>query len=124
MPSQAVRAWRLANDFDSATDRFFPRALMVTALLLIVTAGSLTVASGWRWTAWTAAMGGSLTSPIKGTIALAIPALYFAMIGTNALTREAPGRIALLPPLGLAALAGAAASSFLFWFLPVVLAHN
>lgn len=124
MPTQAVRAWRLANDLDSASDRFFPRALMVTALLLIVTAVSLTAASSWQWTTWTSAMGGSLTNPIKATIALAIPALYFAMIWTNALTREAPGRIELLRPLGVAALAVAATSSLLFWLLPVVLAHS
>lgn len=122
--TQVVRAWRLANDFETASSRAFPRALLLTALPLLLTAGSLTAVSSWRWASWTAALGGSLTNRIKASIALGIPALYFAMIGTNALAREAPERIRFLRLLGGTALALAAASSLLFWLLPVVLTHD
>jgi hypothetical protein len=115
--------WKRAADPDEAGDTVFVRALLLTGAELVAALCILTLGTNWRVEAWGRALADLVPLPVKGTVLLLVPALYFGFVAANAFAQAVRGNHADAPArlwwTIVIALALSAGSGFLFWAVPV-----
>ena len=86
---------------------------------MLASALILAALTDWGLSLWSGAITGLTSLPVKGTVLFAVPALYFALVASNALERATRAAAHTLRWVSAIACIMSIGSALLFWALPV-----
>ena len=95
------------------------RALVLVGAELLASALVLAALTDWTLSMWSDAITSVTSLPVKGTALFAVPALYFALVTSNALDRATPAATPALRWVAAIAAIMSIGSALLFWALPL-----